>query len=178
MESTSKAISKNATRISDASTPNDLFLFRQNAVVHSRKLGHQSAKGFTLVEVLVVITLLTLLMGAAASSIASGKLIARRLSDYTAALSLVQAKVDDIRAANYNPPTSPFGASAVVLTNATSIDLNQAGTAFVISGTVTSTITPVTAGHLVTVTGTFQTRRKPITVSLQTVVNKYSAGQQ
>jgi len=58
------------------------------------------------------------------------------------------------------------------------IALDQAGTTFVVPGTVTSVITPVTNGHLVTVSGTFQTRRTPITVTLQTVVNKYSAGQQ
>ncbi len=176
MDSTSTATLRNATRLSRASIPNDLF--RQIDVVHCGNLRHQSAKGYTLVEVMVVMALLAGLIAAAAGAISSGNLVARRLSDYTAAMAVVQAKMDDIRAATYNPPTSPFTASVVVLTNASSIDLNQAGATFVVPGTVTSTITPVTAGHLVTVTGTFQTRRNPITVSLQTVVNKYSAGQQ
>lgn len=143
-----------------------------------RNSGHQSARGYTLVEVMIVIGLVAMLMVAAAASVSSGKLMSQRLSDYTAAMAVVSAKVEDIRAATYNPPNSPWGASTTTLTNNSSIALDQAGTTFTIPGTVTSVITPVTNGHLVTVTGTFQTRRKPITVTLQTVVNKYSAGQQ
>jgi hypothetical protein len=127
---------------------------------------------------MVVIGLLAMLIVAAAASVSSGKLMSQRLADYTAAMAVVSAKVEDIRAATYNPPTSPWGASATTITNTSSIALDQAGTTFVVPGTVTSVITPVTNGHLVTVTGTFQTRRTPITVTLQTVVNKFSAGQQ
>jgi Tfp pilus assembly protein PilX len=127
---------------------------------------------------LVVISLLTLLIVGAAGAVCTGKRISRRLSDYTAAAAVVEAKVEDIRAATYNPPNSPFTASTVTLTNASSIALDQAGTSFVVAGTVTSTIQPVTSGHLVTVTGTFQSQGKPIVVTLQTVVNKFSAGQQ
>jgi hypothetical protein len=127
---------------------------------------------------MIVITLLSLVIAAATGVIYTGRLNARHSSDYTAALAVVQAKIADIRAATYNPPNSPFTSSTVVLNGVSSIALDQAGTSFTVSGTVTSTIQPVTAGHLVTVTGTFQTRRNPITVSLQTVVNKYSAGQQ
>ena len=176
MNSTRAATFRNATRISGASTPNDLF--GQIEVGRYRNLGNQSARGYTLVEVMVVAALLTSLMVVAAGSIYSGNLVSHRLAAYTAGFAVVQAKVEDIRAATYNPPNSPFGASAVVLTNASSIALDQAGATFVVSGTVTSKIEPVASGHLVTVTGTFQTQRSPITVTLQTVVNKYSAGQQ
>lgn len=172
MDSIRTATSRNSTRISGASTPNELFRRIEGVP------GRQSAKGYTLVEVMVFIVLVTLLMGAAVDAICSGNRISHRLSDYTAAMAVVEAKVQDIRAATYNPPTSPFTASTVVLTNASSIALDQAGATFVISGTVTSTIVPFALGHLVTVTGTFQTRGSPIIVSLQTVVNKYSAGQQ
>jgi hypothetical protein len=127
---------------------------------------------------MIVTALLALLIVGAAGAICTGNLISRRMSDYTAAMAVVEAKVEDIRAATYNPPNSPFGSTAVTLTNASSIALDQAGTTFVVSGTVTSKIEPVASGHLVTVTGTFQTRRTPITVTMQTVVNKYSAGQQ
>ena len=56
--------------------------------------------------------------------------------------------------------------------------LDQAGQTFRIPGTIISKTEPVAAGHLVTVTGTFQTPGRPFSVSLQTVVNEYSGGQQ
>ncbi len=150
----------------------------QERTVNLQTSGHRSTSGYTLVEVMVVVGLLALLIAGAAGAICSGNLISRRVSDYSAALAVVEAKVEDIRAATYNPPTSPFTASTVTLTNSSSIDLSQSGTTFTVTGTVTSVITPVTSGHLVTVTGVFQTRRAPLTITLQTVVNKFSAGQQ
>jgi len=102
----------------------------------------------------------------------------RRTADYNAALAVVEAKIEDIRAATYNPPNSPWTSSTVSLTNSSSVDLNQAGVTFLVPGTVVSTITPVAAGHLVTVTGTFQEPRGALTISLQTLVNQYAAGQQ
>ena len=177
MDSDSTATSRNAPRLLGARCSDDLP--HQIELAHLRSLEYLSAKkGYTLVEVIIVMGLLTLLMATAASSIATGRNISRRLSDFTAATTVVQAKLQDIRAATYNPPNSPFTSAVVVLTGTSSIALDQAGAKFIVPGTITSRIEPVTAGHLVTVTGTFQTRRQPITVSLQTVVNKYSGGQQ
>jgi prepilin-type N-terminal cleavage/methylation domain-containing protein len=152
--------------------------FGRGEVVRGRSSRRRPAGGYTLIEVMVVIGLLASLMIAAAASVSSGKLMSQRLSDYSAALAVVSAKVEDIRAATYNPPNSPWGTTATTLTNTSSIALDQAGTTFTIPGTITSVITPVTNGHLVTVTGVFQTRRQSLTVTLQTVVNKFSAGQQ
>jgi hypothetical protein len=81
-------------------------------------------------------------------------------------------------AATYNPPNGNFGASTTYLTNSDFMSLDQAGTTFKVPGTLISEIKPIASGHLVTVTGTFQEPRGTIVVSLQTVVNKYSAGQQ
>lgn len=134
--------------------------------------------GYTLVEVMVVLALLTALIAGATGALYSSNLISRRLSDYTAAFAVVEAKLEDIRAGTYNPPNSPFGFTPVTLTSSTTIALDQAGVNFIVPGTLTSRIEPVASGHLVTVTGVFQTRRRPITVVLQTVVNRYSAGQQ
>lgn len=143
-----------------------------------QKIRVSVRRGFTLMEVMIVTALLTLVIAGATGAICSGRLISRRLSDYSAAMAVVEAKMADIRNATYNPPNSPFGSTTVVLTSASSNDLDQAGVSFVVSGTVTSKIEPTASGHLVTVTGTFNTRRTPITVSLQSVVNKFSAGQQ
>lgn len=165
------------TRRTAASGTPELPSFREVPLLSRRRRGGWATSGATLVEVMVVTALLTILMAAAAGSIYSGKLISRRLSDYTAALAVVQAKMEDIRAATYNPPNAPFGSTAVTLTNSSSIDLSQTGATFIVSGTVTSKIEPIASGHLVTVTGTFQTPRKPMIIILQSVVNKYSGGQ-
>ena len=70
-------------------------------------------------EVMVVLALLTALIAGAAGALYSSNLISRRLSDYTAAFAVVEAKLEDIRAGTYNPPNSPFGSTPVTLTSAT-----------------------------------------------------------
>jgi prepilin-type N-terminal cleavage/methylation domain-containing protein len=135
-------------------------------------------RAFTLIEVMVVMLLVTILAIAGIGAIFSMDLCSRRLADHTAAMAVVEAKIQDIKAATYNPPNAPFGASTVYITNSDSISLNQAGTTFNVPGTLISEIKPVAAGHLITVTGTFQEPRGALTVQLQTMVNKYSGGQQ
>src|SRR5258706_906448 len=126
------------------------------------------ARAFTLIEVMVTMLLLSILTIAGMGAIYSMDLCSRRLADYTAATALVEAKIQDIKAASYNPPNAPFGASTVYITNADSISLNQAGTSFKVPGTLISEIKPVAAGHLITVTGTFQEPRGNLTIQLQT----------
>ena len=140
--------------------------------------GGRLASGFTLLEVMVVMGLLMILVASGFSGIFSMKMTSKRLADYTAAMAVVEAKVEDIRAATYNPPNYPFGSSTLTLTNSGAVALSKAGAAFLVPGTVVSKIQPVATGHLITVTGTFQTPHKPISVTLQTVVNRYSGGQQ
>jgi archaellum component FlaF (FlaF/FlaG flagellin family) len=129
-------------------------------------------------EVLIVMALFTILIVSGFSAILSMKVWTNRLADYTAAMAVVEAKVEDIRAATYNPPNAPFVSYTTNLTNTGSIALNQSGAKFLVTGTVVSRIEPAITGHLITVTGTFQAPRQPIKVTLQTVVNKYSGGQQ
>lgn len=140
------------------------------------KLPRSGEPGFTLMEVMVSMLLLGILMIAAFGGLFSMDLCSRRLGDYTAAIAIVEAKVQDIRGMNYNPPNSPFKASTVYITNSTPISLNKGGTIFKVPGTVVSEIKPVASGHLVTVTGTFSEPRGVLTASLQTVVNQFSGG--
>lgn len=162
----------------DRATQNPLPL--RCPLAHSHSQVVLSNKGaFTLVEVMVMMGLVVMLFVAGMGALLSMDLCTRRAADYNAVLAVVEAKVEDIRAATYNPPNSPWTASAVYLTNNDSIALNKAGVIFKVSGTVISRIEPVSAGHLVTVTGTFpEPRGRALVVSLQTVVNKYSGGQQ
>lgn len=139
------------------------------------RVGQQA---FTLAEVMVVMGLTMILVIAGMRAILAMNLATRRTADYNAALAVVQAKIENIRAATYNPPNFPWTSATVTLTNDRAISLDEAGVTFQVPGTVISTIKPVSAGHLVTVTGTFQqSRQEPLTVSLQTIVNTYSAGQ-
>jgi type II secretory pathway pseudopilin PulG len=141
-------------------------------------LAGAGRQGFTLVEAAVVMGLVMVLIAAGLGAIFSMDLCTRRTGDYNAALAVVEAKIEDIRAATYNPPSFPWTSTTIYLTNRDSIALDQAGVSFLVPGTLVSTITPVAAGHLVTVSGTFQEPRRTLTVSLQTIVNNYSAGQQ
>ena len=127
---------------------------------------------------MVVMLLVTLLMVAGFGALYSMDLCSRRTADHTAATAVVEAKIQDIKAVYYNPPIYPFTATNVYVTNSDSISLDKAGATFKVAGTLVSEIKPVSAGHLVTVTGTFQEPRGTLKVSLQTLVNKFSGGQQ
>src|SRR6266545_4281958 len=76
-----------------------------------------TARAFTLMEVMVVMVLFTILIVSGFSAILSMKMWSNRLADYTAAMAVVEAKVEDIRAAIYNPSNYLFGLSTRYLTN-------------------------------------------------------------
>jgi type II secretory pathway pseudopilin PulG len=152
---------------------------KKNAQSITRRFVSEAGEGaFTVMEVLVVMLLLAILIIASAAGIIAMDKSSRRLADYTAAMSVAEAKIQSIRAATYQPPASPFGASTVYLTNNSSISLAKSGTNFLVTGTVLSTIQPVAAGHLVTVTATFAEPDRSFSVSLQSLVNAYTGGEQ
>src|SRR6266567_1222859 len=133
----------------------------------------QRQAGFTLVEVMIALGLLTILIIGSFSAIYFNSQASYKLADRTAIMALVRAKLEAVRAASYNPPDNNFKSTPVYLTNSHSIALNKAGTAFLVSGTIITKIEEVksgtnTLGHLVTATGTFVTAGKPITVQMQT----------
>jgi len=136
------------------------------------------ARGFTLIEIMITVALLLILMVSSLSAILFFRGSAARLATYTAAGAVVEGRVEAIRSATYNPPNYPFTASTVTSNFNETIWLSKKGTNFLVPGTVQCQIKPVTGGHLVTATGTFATPGKPTVVSLQTIVNKFSGGQQ
>ena len=105
-------------------------------------------------------------------------MMSNRLGDYTAATAVVEAKMQGIRQATYNPNQAPFNSATMYFTNSHSIALNQIGTTLLVPGTIVSKFEPVSTGHLITVTGTFNGPGQPIVVVLQSVVNEFSGGQQ
>ena len=141
-------------------------------------VGHRPGEaGLTLIEVLIGTVLLMILIISSVGALYFNTQASYRLADRIAAMALVQAKLEAVRAATYHPPDSPFGPSTLSLTNSDSIALDKAGAKFLVTGTLITKIEPVASGHLVTVTGKFATPGRPVSVQLQTVVNKYSGGQ-
>ena len=139
----------------------------------------KTAGGFTLVETVLAMALTVLLCVSTLGAILEMQMSSKRVADYTGAMAVAEAKMQDIRSVYYNPPNWPFTNCTIYVTNQNSISLNQAGTTFQIPGTVISKFDyQGSLGHLVTVTATFNTTHKPITATLQTVVNSYSGGQQ
>jgi prepilin-type N-terminal cleavage/methylation domain-containing protein len=137
-------------------------------------------EGFTLVEVMVVMGLAGILMVAGMGALFSLDLCSRRTADYNAALAVVEAKIEDIRASTYDAPNSPWvSTGSYVKTESTSVALDKAGVTFQVPGTLVSTFVPWGIyGHRVTVTGTFNEPRGSISITLQTVINQYSCGRQ
>src|SRR5215471_5361752 len=135
---------------------------------------HTSQNGFNLVEVMVVMALAGILIVAGMGALFSLDLCSRRTSDYNAALAVVEAKIEDIRASSYEPPNSPWLTGPFVKTESASVALNKAGVTFQVPGTLVSKFEPWGIyGHRVTVTGTFQEPRGSISITLQTVINQY-----
>ncbi len=138
-----------------------------------------SQKGFNLVEVMVVMALAGILIVAGMGALFSLDLCSRRTGDYNAALAVVEAKLEDIRASTYSPYNSPWLSAPYSKTESASVALDKAGVTFQVPGTLVSKFEPCGVyGHLVTVTGTFDEPRGSISITLQTVINQYSCGRQ
>jgi prepilin-type N-terminal cleavage/methylation domain-containing protein len=136
------------------------------------------SRGFTLVEVVIVTALLSLVIIAGLGATTAMQVASLRLNEHTAVRALVQAKLQAIRAASYKPPNQPFTAGIVYLTNSASICLDKSGKKFLVPGTISAKIEPVTSGHLVTVTGTFKAPDRKIVGQVDSVVNRFSGGTQ
>jgi prepilin-type N-terminal cleavage/methylation domain-containing protein len=142
------------------------------------RTGAQPAHGFTLIEVMITMALLLILIISSLSAILFFRNSAGRLATYTAAAAVVEGRIEAIRCATYNPPNYPFTASTVTTNFTETIWLDKPGQNFLVTGAVACQITPITGGHFVTATGTFTTPGKSTVVSLQTIVNKFSGGQE
>ena len=142
--------------------------------------AHQTSQsGFTLVEVMIVMALAGILMVAGMGALFSLDLCSRRTADYNAALAVVEAKLEDIRASTYSPYNPPWLAAPYSKTESASVALDKAGVTFQVPGTLVSKFEPCGIyGHLVTVTGTFNEPRGSISITLRTVINQYSSGRQ
>lgn len=133
--------------------------------------------GLTLIEVSISLALTVMLMIAAFNALMVIDRNTRRVSEYNSVLAIAEATLEQAKTNAYNPPASPFTASAVNTTNAAKIGLDATGTNFVITGSVVRRIEPITGGHLVTVVATFTNFGISYKAQVQAVVNKYTGGQ-
>jgi type II secretory pathway pseudopilin PulG len=148
------------------------------AVLTAAGKGRHSQKAFTLVEAMVVTLLTVMVIASCIGLCVAMNYNTARQASYTSALSVIEGKLASIQGTAYDPPYAPFTSSTTSITDTNdAIHLSQDGTNFMIPGSVVSTFEPIAFGHLVTVTGTFQFPGQPLTVSIQGIVNKYSAGQ-
>ncbi len=145
--------------------------------INAKNSAVRGSRAFTLIEALVVGGLLLTLIASTMSTILGMQISAYRVSQYTATMAIAQAKLEDIRAVYYNPPNYPFTTNTLYLTNQDLIALDQAGATFLVPGSVVSKIEYQGAiGHLVTVTVSFTTTHVPMTITMQSMVNKFSGG--
>jgi len=103
--------------------------------------------------------------------------VSRRQGLHTTMLEAAQGRLEEMRATPYNPPVSPYCASNIVQTTNLVLALNRAGNSTLLSGVLKTVVSPKSQGHLVTVTVTATNNSQPMTVQLQTLVNKKSGGQ-
>ena len=133
---------------------------------------------FTIIEGVITMALVGILFISAFAAIVFNAQASNRLADHMAVFAMVQSKLEAVRAATYKPPNTYFRTTTVWLTNAHAIALDKNGSNYIVTGTIITRIDPAISGHLVTVTGRFNTPRRQTVVEMQTVVNEFSGGQQ
>jgi prepilin-type N-terminal cleavage/methylation domain-containing protein len=135
------------------------------------------ANGFTLLEVLVTMVLSLLVIIVAINSLYVFDNTTRRVAVHNSALVIAEARLEEVRATEYNPPNTPFTSASGYTTNAITIALDEKGSNYLVKGSVITYFQPVAAGHLVTANVHFTNQGRPLSVGLQTLVNKFSGGQ-
>ena len=135
-----------------------------------------SLRAFSLVEVVVTMGLVGILVVAAFNMVMMMDRTSRRQGLHTTMLEAVQGRLEEMRSIPYNPPLSPYAASNIVQSTNVILALNKAGSNL-LSGVLKTVVAPKSQGHLVTVTLTATNNNQPMTVELQTLVNKKSGGQ-
>ncbi len=138
-------------------------------------LPHPAAwRGFSIVEITVVVALMAILIVAGLNTITLLDRSSRRQALHTSAMELAQGRLENFQSLAYNPPLAPFGASTTTQSTNVILALDQAGAATLVGAAMTTTITPVAQGHLVTVTVSTTNADQAMNVQLQTMINEKS----
>src|SRR5258705_13310601 len=135
------------------------------------------SSGFSLVEILFVIGLVSILTIAAFNSVTLLQRSSRRQALHTTAMELAQGKIEELLGTLYAPPLAPYYATNFSQSTNVTLSLDPTGTSNWLTGSMKTEIAPVAQGHLVTVTVATTNGSLPLNVRLQTIINGKSAGQ-
>jgi type II secretory pathway pseudopilin PulG len=136
--------------------------------------GPGAGGGFSIVEITIVVALMAILILAGLNTITLLDRSSRRQALHTSAMELAQGRLEELQALAYNPPITPFGAAASTQSTNVVLALDKAGGATLVGAAMTTLITPVAQGHLVTVTVSTTNANQAMNVQLQTVINEKS----
>ena len=141
----------------------------------ARVRGDQNA--FTIIEGLVVTFLSMLLVIAGLGAVMLFDKLTRRMALQEAAVVIAEGQLEQYRSVNYTN-SGVFGSSSYYQTNMVTFSLNDQGTRYSVTGRVVNYFQPVTAGHLLTSSVDYTQINQRVSVSLQTLMNNYTGGQQ
>lgn len=103
--------------------------------------------------------------------------LTRRMALQEAAVVIAEGQLEQFRSVNYTN-NAVFASSSYYQTNTVTFSLNDQGTTYSMTGRVVNYFQPVTAGHLLTSSVNYTQVNQRVSVSLQTLVNSYTGGQQ
>lgn len=144
-----------------------------------RTLAHvrEGRGGFTIIEGLVVTFLSMMLIIAGLGAVMFFDKLTRRMALQEAAVVIAEGQLEKYRSVNYTN-NAVFASSNYYQTNTVTFSLNDQGTTYSMTGRVVNYFQPVTAGHLLTTSVDYTQVNQRVSVSLQTLVNSYTGGQQ
>lgn len=138
---------------------------------------HGVQGGFTIIEGLVVTFLSMMLVIAGLGAVMFFDKLTRRMALQEAAVVIAEGQLEQYRSVNYTN-SAVFASSSYYQTNTVTFSLNDQGTSYSVTGRVVNYFQPVTAGHLITSSVQYTQINQRVSVSLQTLVNSYTGGQQ
>jgi type II secretory pathway pseudopilin PulG len=141
----------------------------------ARAFGGQGA--FTIIEGLVVTFMSLLLVIAGLGAVMLFDKATRRMALQEAAVVIAEGQLEQYRSVPYTN-TAIFKSTSYFQTNRVTFSLNDQGTTYSVTGRVVNYFQPVTAGHLITSSVDYTQINQRVSVSLQTLMNSYTGGQQ
>jgi type II secretory pathway pseudopilin PulG len=143
----------------------------------SRMRVRGGQRAFTIIEGLVVTFLSMLLVIAGLGAVMLFDKLTRRMALQEAAVVIAEGQLEQLRGVKYTN-TGVFTSSSYYQTNLVTFSLNDQGTTYSVTGRVVNYFQPVTAGHLITSSVDYTQINQRVSVSLQTLMNNFTGGQQ